>query len=108
MVSTKIKITWKAFGDRPDKGRFISSVEVEADAVFSKNIGDTLNLIYADTNLYQGYFWNLIEKHLSPTRTHTALSIGDEVEINGCSYRCAEIGWEAVSTNPECTEDCIH
>lgn len=96
MVSTKVKITWKAFGDRPERERFISSVEVEAPAVFSNDVMDTLNLIYADTNLYQGFFWNLIEKKLSPTRTHTALSVGDEVEINGVAYRCNDFGWGKV------------
>lgn len=95
-ATTKIKITWKAFGDKPEIGRFITSVKIEADEVFSKNIADTLNLIYCDTNLYQGYFWDLLEKNLRSTRTHTALSVGDEVEINGTTYRCAEVGWVVV------------
>ena len=28
---SKVKITWKAFGDKPERGRFISSVEFETE-----------------------------------------------------------------------------
>ena len=31
LVSTQIKITWKAFGNKPERNRVISSVEVKAD-----------------------------------------------------------------------------
>jgi hypothetical protein len=104
---TKIKITWKAFGDKPERGRFISSVEVE----LAKQVSDDFRIceaIYKVTNL-QGELaefgaslaeinlWETIESKLSPTRTHTSLSIGDEVEIDGRAYVCADLGFIKVS-----------
>jgi hypothetical protein len=104
---TKIKITWKAFGDKPERGRFISSVEVE----LPKQVSDDFRIceaIYKVTNL-QGELadfgaslgeinlWETIESKLSPTRTHTSLSIGDEVEIDGRAYICADLGFIKVS-----------
>jgi len=100
---TKIKITWKAFGDKPERGRFISSVELE----LPKQVSDDFRIceaIYRVTNL-QGELtdfgaslaeinlWEKIESLLSPTRTHTSLSIGDEVEIDGRAYVCADLGF---------------
>ena len=93
LVSTQIKITWKAFGNKPERNRYIASLAFEAPAVFSNDVNDTLNLICADTNLYQGFFWNLIEKDLPANRTHTALSIGDEVEVNGQVYVVGDFGF---------------
>jgi hypothetical protein len=52
--------------------------------------------LFRDTNLYQGELWDLIEPNLSPKRTHTALSVRDEVSIDGRRYVCAGIGWEPV------------
>ena len=104
---TKIKITWKAFGDQPQRGRFISSVEVE----LPKQVSDDFRIceaIFKVTNL-QGELaefgaslaeinlWETIESKLSPTRTHTSLSIGDEVEIDGRAYICADLGFIKVS-----------
>jgi hypothetical protein len=103
---TKIKITWKAFGDIAERGRFISSVEVELVQV--QQVSDDLRIcevIYKVTNL-QGELadfgaslaeinlWETIESKLSPTRTHTALSVGDEVEIDGRAYICADLGFK--------------
>ena len=104
---TKIKITWKAFGDIAERGRFISSVEVE----LVKQVSDDLRIceaIYKVTNL-QGELaefgaslteinlWETIKPKLSPTRTHTSLSVGDEVEIDGRAYICADLGFIKVS-----------
>ncbi len=88
-----IKITWKAFGDKPEQGRFVTSVELEAEFPDTVSHNQILNIVYADTNLYQGYIWSKIEDKLSAFRTHTSLSIGDEVEIDGQVYVCADIGF---------------
>ena len=104
---TKIKITWKAYGNQPQRERFISSVEVE----LVNQVSDDFRIceaIYKVTNL-QGELadfgaslteinlWKTIESKLSPTRTHTSLSIGDEVEIDGRAYICADLGFIKVS-----------
>lgn len=40
-----------------------------------------------------GPLWDLIEPVMPEDRSHTALSIGDEVEIDGKSYRVEPVGW---------------
>lgn len=94
----KIKITWKAFGDKPEIWRFVSSVEFDFNGFAGQEAGtiaheNIMNAIYQDTNCYSGLFWNKIEPMLSPTRTHTALSIGDEIEIDGTAYVVADFGF---------------
>jgi hypothetical protein len=94
---SKVKITWKAFGDKPERGRFISSVEFETEFVINdENRDKFFNVVYAQTNTYAGNFWNIIEPKLSATRTHTAISVGDEIEIDGQVYICADFGFEKI------------
>jgi len=95
---SKVKITWKAFGDKPEIGRFISSVEFELAEVVTKTVTDQhiCEQIYKQTNLYQGPLWETIQPKLSATRTHTSISIGDEIEIDGQVYICADFGFEKI------------
>lgn len=95
-MSQKVKITWKAFGDKPEQGRFVSSVEVETEFLDTVTDKQICEIVHADTNLYQGYIWQLIQPLLSKTRTHTSISVGDEVEINGRVYICADFGFEKI------------
>jgi len=92
---SQVKITWKAFGDKPKIGRFISSVEFEllAGKGFPKTVCAE---IYKQTNTYKGPLWEIIEPKLSATRTHTSLSIGDEIEIDGQVYIVADCGFEKI------------
>jgi len=102
----KVKVTWKAFGNKIELGRFVSSVEF--DILDYKIPADKypalLNAIYRATNLqsdleefngsaFEIYLWKVIEARLAPDRTHTSLSVGDEIEIEGQVYVCADIGW---------------
>ena len=102
----KVKVTWKAFGNRIEQGRYVSSVEFELlDTKPSQEV--LLNAIYKATNLqdeladfgakaFEIYLWKVIEPRLASDRTHTSLSIGDEIEIDGQTYVCADIGWVKV------------
>ena len=102
---SKVKITWKAFGDKPEKGRFITSVEFVY--LVEKSDLQICEEIYKATNL-QGELadfgasittinlWKEIESKLSPFRTHTSISIGDEIEIGGQVYICADFGFEKI------------
>ena len=104
---TKVKVTWKAFGKQPERGRSITSVEVElvnqvsddfriCEAIFKvTNLKDELAEFGA--SLTEINLWETIKPKLSPTRTHTSLSIGDEVEIDGRAYICADLGFIKVS-----------
>jgi len=48
---------------------------------------------FVATNTAHGLLWTLIEPALPPERTHTALSVGDTVSIDGRAYRCDRFGW---------------
>jgi len=102
----KVKITWKAFGNKVEQGRFVSSVEFD---IYDTNPSHEvlLNAIYKATNLkseladfganaFEIYLWNVIEARLAEDRTHTSLSIGDEIEIDGQVYVCSDFGWVKV------------
>jgi hypothetical protein len=94
---SKVKITWKAFGDKPEIGRFISSVEFETEfKVEEADVNKFLEVVYHNTNTYAGNLWQIIEPKLSATRTHTSISIGDEIEIDGQVYICADFGFEKI------------
>ena len=92
--TSQIKITWQAFGNKPERNRYISSVEFQTEfQITDANREDFFNVVYANTNTYAGNLWNLIEPLLSPTRTHTALSVGDLIEVDGISYIVANCGF---------------
>jgi hypothetical protein len=94
---SQVKITWKAFGDKPEQGRFISSVEFETEfKIDESNVNKFLEVVYHNTNTYSGNLWQIIEPKLSATRTHTSISIGDEIEIDGHVYICADFGFEKI------------
>ena len=97
---SKVKITWKAFGDKPEIGRFISSVEFETEfKIEESDVDKFLEVVYHTTNTYSGNLWEIIQPLLSETRTHTSLSVGDEVEIDGVGYVCADFGFEQIEVN---------
>jgi hypothetical protein len=94
---SKVKVTWKAFGDKPKAGKFVSSVEFETEfKIAEADVDQFLNVVYRVTNTYSGNLWEIIQPKLSPTRTHTSLSIGDEVEIDGRVYIVADLGFEKI------------
>jgi hypothetical protein len=91
---SKVKVTWKAFGDKPEIGKSISSVEFETEfKIDESNVEQFLEVVFHNTNTYSGNLWQIIEPLLSETRTHTSLSVGDEVEIDGQGYICASTGF---------------
>jgi hypothetical protein len=93
-MATQIKITWQAFGSRPEANRYISSATLELDGVWNQISNNVLlESVYSATNLKSeladfGYapllisLWQEIEKVLPANRTHTSLSVGDLVQIN--------------------------
>ena len=102
----KIKINYKAFGNKIEQGRYVSSVEFDIldYKIPADKYGLLLNAIYRATNLqsdlaefgdykFEIYLWKVIEPRLAPDRTHTSISVGDEIEIDGQVYVCADIGW---------------
>ena len=92
---SKVKVTWKAFGDKPEIGRFISSVEFETEFAV-ENANQFCEVVYHVTNTQSGDLWTVIQPSLSATRTHTSISVGDEIEIDGQVYICADFGFEKI------------
>lgn len=80
-------ITWKAFG-KP----------TSATLAFTSDWDDLkiCDRLFHQTNVYFGALWEELEPKLSPNRTHTALSVGDEIDIDGTVYRCEPVGWTIV------------
>lgn len=102
---TFVKVSWKAFSDskRAEAGRKVFPVtEAIVQIPEFNNLKDIeiCNQVFQDTNLYNGVFWNYLEDVLPANRSHTALSIDDEVAIGRGKeihvYRCADFGWDRI------------
>jgi len=108
---TKITITWKAFSNNTfatKQGITSATIEIPHELNVWNDRG-WCELLYEVTNLQDEIFdftrnetklfiWNYLLKPLLPAnRTHTSLSVGDEITINENTYRCADVGfwgWE--------------
>jgi hypothetical protein len=103
-MQTKITVTWSAF-DRPEMP---DSCKASQSITFVRNIPagyfdkEILEVLFAQTNCYKGSLWDAMnEIGLPPFRTHTALSVGDQVRIernqDNSLYRCENVDWELLS-----------
>ena len=95
---SKIEITWVR-EPHPSVKDDVRS-EVAVDLVHEFNTVDhtqILNAIYRDTNLYSGAFWNALEPVMPSNRSHTALSVGDFVQIDEDKYVVADFGFDLVN-----------
>ena len=86
-----ITITWQAFGEPTS-----ATIDWYTDDPL-----DTCEKVFRDTNLYQGTLWNVLEPFLPYNRTHTALSVGDSVTVQGTTYLCEGSGWSAQDSSNE-------
>lgn len=93
---SNVTVHWVAFPERDDRKHTSVSFELGGDIEVA-NDHYLLELLFEHTNLYAGWLWQIIEPLLSDKRTHTALSVGDRVQIDGRGYVCANIGWERVA-----------
>ena len=115
-----ITVTWKAFNnddpkrlqDFAETGRSpVTSRTIEVGTADGVNHDTICEHLFRDTNLYQGNWWVLLQP-LPEDRTHTAMSVGDEVTIDGRTYRCMDIGFAEVLECPnhegafDCTPFC--
>ena len=80
-----IEITWKAFG-RPTTAIVSYDTALDDLAICAK--------AFRETNLYGGFLWDTLLAQLPEERTHTALSVGDEVTIDDNTYECVGDGWK--------------
>jgi len=97
-----IVITWCAFGHRPESDRWVSSVTITTNFHDLMTDEKIMDILFEETNLYKGILWDLIEPKLCETRTHTALSVGDEITIfsksNINTYKIANTGFDLINS----------
>jgi hypothetical protein len=101
-MTIEIKITYKAFSNEKNNRpvtslSFVLPSEYETYATRITNVG-LCDVIYDVTNqqITTNALWQVIEPLLPANRTHTSLSVGDEVTINNNTYLCADFGWEFI------------
>lgn len=97
---TEIRITYKAFARHiadDDRHDGVTTLVVEWEGADELSDAQVCEAVFAQTNLYRGSLWDLIEPKLSDRRTHTAVSVGDEVTVRGITYRCEPVGWQEVA-----------
>lgn len=99
-----VEITWQAFGNKPEKNRFVRSASRDfllMDKSVEQNRLDLCEQIYAATNTYGGIApstWACVQVILPEDRTHTALSIGDKIVIDYVhTYIVSECGFVKIS-----------
>lgn len=92
----QITITYKAFSNNE---RPITSATIEINGMFIEpnQYEQLCDLLFHETNLQQGSLWNKLQPVLPANRTHTSLSVGDEITINTYTFRCADVGWELLT-----------
>jgi len=88
----EIEVVWKAFEQH---GLATTSAIIEIDG--DDDHHEICERVFAGTNLQRGMFWELLEPVLPALRSHTSLSVGDEVIIDGETYRCAPIGFSKLA-----------
>jgi hypothetical protein len=104
---TTIKLTYKAFGNIPERNKEITSVQFDVETGTTLDL-DLMNLIYEATNLQDELYafgaksvtylvWEMIKPLLSPNRTHTSLSVGDEIQIGARAYEITHDGFRLCS-----------
>ena len=118
-MKTTITVKWTAFeksfenlpnqngnawSDRPNQTGRIGNAEITFDteippAMFDEEI---LELLFEQTNLYGGQVWKAhFEGKMPEDRSHTALSVGDQVVIerndDRSEYVCKDVGWELLT-----------
>lgn len=84
-----IKITWNS--------EYAPSASLEfTNSDLSHSDIDICEMLFRDTNLYEGSLWDAVKDRLPEDRTHTALSVGDVVAVDGAEYLCEHVGWSRI------------
>lgn len=100
-MKIKIKLKQSGWLDETERQKLIRSHNIRPTEVqweFEYDFIDDDDFvicerIWTDMNQYQGEIWNAMQPLPAP-RPHTALSVGDEVSIDGRVYVCADFGFQ--------------
>lgn len=100
MNTYEIKVTWnQMFAERNiELGLPVITAEktFEFKSEDSMSIDQICEAVYRDTNWYEGSVWDAMQP-LPELRSHTALSIGDVVSVNGIEMLCSEFGFKCIN-----------
>lgn len=83
--------------DIKSKGR-----DIVTEATIAVNAGCDLEpevvceAVFHDTNVQSGAIWDKVKPVLPERRTHTSLSVGDYVIVDGVVFRCDDIGFSRI------------
>lgn len=88
-----IEITWSAFANF---GKPVTSAKFEFELGKDESDLEFCERVFANTNTYQGRVWDALQSVIPAERSHTALSVGDKVSIDGRTYDCAPVGFVAM------------
>lgn len=72
----------------------------EVEVFWDGTISELCERVFHETNIYEGNFWDAIQP-LPEKRSHTALSMGDVVIVNGDRYSCEEIGFKKLEKDEQ-------
>lgn len=86
MNNYQVTITWCAFG-KPTS----ATVTLNAGCDIPDDM--VCESVFHATNTYSGAVWDKVQAVMPAERTHTALSVGDTVTVDGRTYVCASAGW---------------
>lgn len=85
------------------EGAPLYEVEVGVEEDFDKTsvemAEDVAEALFRATNLNEGPLWERITKVLPQGRTHTAISVGDLVEVGDIVLLCSPLGWSVMHPN---------
>jgi hypothetical protein len=102
----EVTIAWCAFEEsmithphptRVGNTSFIFELHFENESDAPADL-DLCERLFKETNLYSGDIWVLIADEIPKNRSHTAMSVGDEVTLkrddeDAVTYRCADAGF---------------
>jgi hypothetical protein len=95
---TEIQVVW-ASAAQWAAGLGKDSVTTKTIDYYTDGVPDeaVCEKVFRDTNLYEGDLWDALQP-LSDRRTHTAISVGDYITIDGRMYCCGKMGWIRTDT----------
>ena len=94
-TDVRIGIIYRAFS-KTIEDTTLTFFNYKFENVKSMTDEDICSEVFRATNLQCGDMWKAMQP-LPANRTHTSLSVGDAVAVNGAIYKCLPSGWEMIS-----------
>jgi hypothetical protein len=94
-MSNSITVTWKSPARAGVREASEASRTIEVGSASGVNDEMLCEFLYRDTNTYSGSLWDLLQP-LPENRTHTALSVGDTVSLDGRVWEVADFGFKRI------------